>query len=256
MQWTPPAAEVSVDSARSLFLELKLAELRQSCVAATGKGGGSTQIVTGDITLNVGFAVQRVTNLNCRVGLFTRRSQHPNSSQVGTFLASYNSIFRGEPSDMSTQKTSDTLEKSAAVKFHAEKRTIAVVDDDPDLVNILKLILEHNGFNVVCAYSGRQLFTILETQKPHLIILDVMMPHMHGFEVLNRLKKNTETSSIPVILVTAKIQFENVLEGYKSGADYYIPKPFTKSQLMEGINRILSGDKKNTTGLEASTNRA
>ena len=256
MKWTPLAAEGSVDSPRSLCLELKLAELRQSCVAATGKGGGWTQIVTGDMTLNVGFAVQRVTNSNCRVGLFTRCSQHPNSSQVGTFLASYYSIFTGEPFEMSTAKSPDMLEKSDAVKFHAEKQTIAVVDDDPDLVTILKLILEHNGFNVVCAYSGRQLFSVLETKKPHLIILDVMMPHMHGFEVLNRLKSNSETSSIPVILVTAKIQFENVLEGYKSGADYYIPKPFTKSQLMEGINRILNGDKKNTRGLEASTNRA
>jgi len=125
----------------------------------------------------------------------------------------------------------------------ADKQTIFVVDDDPDLVTILKLILEHNGFRVVCAHSGRQLFTALEEQKPHLIILDVMMPHMHGFEVLTRLKGRQDTAAIPVIMVTAKIQFENILEGYKAGADYYIPKPFTKGQLMEGIHRILNGDK-------------
>ena len=82
------------------------------------------------------------------------------------------------------------------------------------------------------------------------------MPPLHGFEVLNRLKNNPETSAIPVILVTAKIQFENILEGYKSGADYYIPKPFTKSQLMEGIHRILNGEKKSPTGLQPPTNQA
>ena len=157
---------------------------------------------------------------------------------------------------MSTEKTPDDLENSAASRNHSQKQTIVVVDDDPDLVTILKLILEHNGYNVICAYSGRQLFSALENHKPHLIILDVMMPHMHGFEVLNRLKNNPETSAIPVILVTAKIQFENILEGYKSGADYYIPKPFTKSQLMEGIHRILNGEKKSPTGLQPPTNQA
>ena len=138
--------------------------------------------------------------------------------------------------------TKTTQGHSLAAKKSTDKQTIFVVDDDPDLVTILRLILEHNGFNVVCAYSGRQLFTSLKEQKPDLIILDVMMPHMHGFEVLTRLKGSAETATIPVIMVTAKIQFENILEGYKAGADYYIPKPFTKSQLMEGINRILNGD--------------
>ncbi len=157
---------------------------------------------------------------------------------------------------MSTEKTPDNLENSDASRNHSQKQTIAVVDDDPDLVTILRLILEHNGYNVLCAYSGRQLFSALESHKPHLIILDVMMPHMHGFEVLSRLKNNPETSSIPVILVTAKIQFENILEGYRSGADYYIPKPFTKSQLMEGIHRILNDHQKSPTGLQVQSNQA
>ena len=183
-------------------------------------------------------------------------AETPESIQVGTFLASLYPIFIGESSNMSKEKTPDNVQHSAASRDHSQKQTIVVVDDDPDLVTILKLILEHNGFNVICAYSGRQLFSTLENHKPQLIILDVMMPNMHGFEVLNRLKNNPETSSIPVILVTAKIQFENVLDGYKSGADYYIPKPFTKSQLMEGIHRVLNGDKKSTTGLQYQTNQA
>ncbi len=117
-----------------------------------------------------------------------------------------------------------------------------VVDDHPDLVEIVRMILESKGFNVRCAYSGQQVFADLEEQKPDLILLDVMMPEMDGLEVLTRLKEDPSTESIPVILLTAKMQTEDILEGYKMGADYYITKPFKTTQLLEGINRILGGD--------------
>lgn len=122
----------------------------------------------------------------------------------------------------------------------ASKNTIMVVDDDPDLVTVLTIMLEQKEFNVKHAYSGPQLFSGLERQKPDLIILDIMMPHMDGFEVLKRLKADQETSSIPVILLTAQEEFENIMTGYKVGADYYITKPFTKSQLVNSIDSILS----------------
>ncbi len=122
------------------------------------------------------------------------------------------------------------------------KRTIMVVDDHPDVVDILRITLEPKGFNVRCAYSGKDLFAGLKEQKPDLIILDVMMPEMDGLEVLRRLKTAPETSSIPVILLTAKVWSENIFEGYKTGADYYITKPFTSTQVLEGINVILGGD--------------
>lgn len=93
-----------------------------------------------------------------------------------------------------------------------------------------------------CAYNGPQLFVGLEEQNPDLIILDVMMPEMDGLEVLTRLKGNPDTASIPVILLTAKVQYEDVLGGYKMGAGQYITKPFTRTQLMTGINRLLGGD--------------
>ena len=89
----------------------------------------------------------------------------------------------------------------------AKKTTIMVVDDNPDIINIVKTILEGKGYNVVGAYSGQELLTHLENQKPDLIILDIMMPQMDGLEVLTRLKGATETSSIPVILLTAKVQY-------------------------------------------------
>ncbi len=124
--------------------------------------------------------------------------------------------------------------------FSESKNTIMVVDDDPDLVTVLTIMLEQSEYNVRYAYNGMQLFSGLEGEKPDLIILDLMMPHMDGFEVLERLKADQETSSIPVILLTAQDEFENIISGYKKGADYYITKPFTKSQLVNSIDAILS----------------
>ena len=122
------------------------------------------------------------------------------------------------------------------------KRTITVVDDNPEIVTLVRAILEQEGFNVRCANSGQQLFAGLEKEKPDLIILDVMMPVMDGLAVLARLKDAPETSSIPVILLTVLEQHEDVLAGYKTGADYYMTKPFTRIQLITGINRLLSRD--------------
>jgi len=117
-----------------------------------------------------------------------------------------------------------------------------VVDDNLNLVDILRIMLESKGFNVRCAYSGKDLFAGLEELKPDLILLDILMPKMDGLEVLNRLKCNPATASIPVILQTVKGKPEDVIEGYKKGAAYYITKPFTKDQLFDGVNSILSWD--------------
>jgi two-component system, OmpR family, alkaline phosphatase synthesis response regulator PhoP len=123
------------------------------------------------------------------------------------------------------------------------KKTIMVVDDNPDIITIIKTILEGKGYNVISASSGQELLNLLKNQKPDLIILDIMMPEMDGLEVLTKLKGVTDTTSIPVILLTAKVQYEDVLGGYKLGADYYITKPFTSTQLINGINLLL-GERK------------
>ena len=137
-------------------------------------------------------------------------------------------------------------EAEAAVKslqkggFDMKKLSIMVVDDQPDILDIAKTILERSGYVVQTADSGMKVFSLLEEKKPDLIILDVVMPHMDGLEVLERLKGTAETSSIPVILLTAKVQQEHMLRGYKLGADYYIPKPFTSAQLFNGINFLIN----------------
>jgi two-component system alkaline phosphatase synthesis response regulator PhoP len=124
------------------------------------------------------------------------------------------------------------------------KKTVTVVDDNPDIITIVKTILEGKGYHVLSASSGQELLNLLESQKPDLIILDIMMPEMDGLQVLTHLKGSADTASIPVILLTAKVQYEDVLGGYKLGADYYITKPFTSTQLVNGINLLL-GEGKN-----------
>ncbi len=128
------------------------------------------------------------------------------------------------------------------------KSTIMVVDDHPDLVEVVRHTLESKGFNVRCAYNGQELFTGLEELKPDLIILDIMLPKMDGLQVLRRLKGNPATASIPVILLTSKVEYKDVLEGYNMGANYYITKPFTKGQLLKGINLVLGGDQDLSVG--------
>ncbi len=126
------------------------------------------------------------------------------------------------------------------MQFPASKGTILVADDNPSILNIVKTILEETGYGVRTADNGLEVISRLEEQKPDLIILDIMMPHMDGLEVLTRLKGTAETSSIPVILLTAKVQQEDTLRGYKLGADYYIPKPLTSAHLINVTNFLIN----------------
>jgi CheY-like chemotaxis protein len=130
----------------------------------------------------------------------------------------------------------------------ASKRTILVVDDEQEIVAVVRTRLEQNGYNVRCAYSGLHVFAALAAQKPDLILLDIMMPQMDGLEVLTRLRENSDTASIPVIFLTAMVHDEDLRRGYKMGAKYYITKPFTSTQVLEGINLILDGDQGRSVG--------
>lgn len=114
-----------------------------------------------------------------------------------------------------------------------------VVDDNTDFVDFVKKMLEGRGYAVEYVYSGAELFKRLDETRPDLIVLDIMMPEMDGIQVLARLKGANETSSIPVILMTAKNQTRDILAGYKMGTDYYLTKPFTSNQLISGIDLLL-----------------
>lgn len=119
------------------------------------------------------------------------------------------------------------------------KDSILVVDDNPDSITIIRTILEANGFKVETAENGREALDKLKAETPQVVLLDVMMPEMSGLEVLERIKGNPTTAKLPVILVTAKTQDEDVLVGYQYGADYYITKPCTSKQLLYGVGLVL-----------------
>lgn len=121
------------------------------------------------------------------------------------------------------------------------KKTIIVVDDNAEMITIMKTILEAKGYNVISASSGEELFSRLEEHRPDLILLDIMMPKMDGLQVLRALRANPDVSSVPVMLVTAKVQYQDALVGYKQGADYYLAKPFTSTQLLNGVSLLLTG---------------
>ena len=121
-------------------------------------------------------------------------------------------------------------------------KTILVVEDDPALVRLYQMTLKES-YDILVAYNGHEALEQVKSHIPDLIVMDVMMPVMDGLEALARLKENSETTSIPVILLTAKVQHKDVLEGYQTGADYYITKPFTSRELLNGINLCLNNGK-------------
>lgn len=119
------------------------------------------------------------------------------------------------------------------------KKRILVVDDNRDAVEIIKTVLVANGYSVRSANSGSAALAQVDEQVPDLTILDIMMPEMSGMEVLKQLKERTETAHMPVIMCTAKVQDSDLLDGYRSGADYYLTKPFTAQQLLYGVGLLL-----------------
>lgn len=118
------------------------------------------------------------------------------------------------------------------------KKKILIVDDDPALINLFQMVLKES-YDLILAYNGKEALDKVNDQAPDLVLMDVMMPVMDGLEALTKIKENPATSTIPVILLTAKVQSKDVLEGYKMGADYYITKPFTSKELVNGINLCL-----------------
>jgi DNA-binding response OmpR family regulator len=118
-------------------------------------------------------------------------------------------------------------------------KKILIADDSPNIREILKLSLETAGYEVVVAEDGDQAMTIFEQEKPDLLIVDVMMPKANGFQICRKVKTNIATIHVPVILLTAKSQQEDVFWGKDCGADEYITKPFSTKELEKTIARLL-----------------
>ena len=119
--------------------------------------------------------------------------------------------------------------------------TILVVDDERNIVHLTRLYLAKEGFEVEAAYDGRQAIEKAQSHHPDLIVLDVMMPYMDGFEVQKRLQADPNTRNIPVIMLTAKSQDADVFRGWASGVSAYLTKPFNPLELLTFVKRIFSG---------------
>jgi len=115
---------------------------------------------------------------------------------------------------------------------------ILVCDDERHIVRLIQVNLERQGYQVTTAFDGKEGLEKIRAEKPDLVVLDVMMPYMDGFEVLKTIRREPETESLPVIMLTAKAQDKDVFEGYHYGADMYLTKPFNPMELVAFVKRI------------------
>jgi len=121
----------------------------------------------------------------------------------------------------------------------AEKPRILLVDDEPSIVKMVGKRLEIEGFDVTTAMDGQDGLTKAQEGQPDLIVLDLMLPKMNGYEVCTMLKQDARYQKIPIVLFTAKAQEKDEKLGLECGADAYVRKPFRAPELMEKIRSLL-----------------
>lgn len=117
--------------------------------------------------------------------------------------------------------------------------TVLVADDDPDILDIVVYRLEKSGYRVVSAVDGEDAWEQVLEEGPDLAVVDVMMPHLDGYELTRRIKSDDRTSGVAVIILTASAQEEDVTRGFEAGADDYIRKPFSPQELRSRVQAVL-----------------
>lgn len=115
---------------------------------------------------------------------------------------------------------------------------ILIVDNEPNIVMALEYALKKSGFDVFIALSGEEAIEICKKQIPCLMILDIMMPHMDGYEVLNIIKHDDKMQSIKTIFLSAKNKSKDIEKGLQAGAEDYVTKPFSTKKLIEKIAHL------------------
>ncbi len=120
-------------------------------------------------------------------------------------------------------------------------KQILCIEDEPEMIDLIRLILGRRGFEVIGAAGGKEGLEKVRQQPPELILLDLMMPDMDGWEVYQQIKADEKTKDIPVIVVTAKAQsIDKVLGLHIAKVDDYIAKPFSPQELMNSVEKVLS----------------
>ncbi len=118
-------------------------------------------------------------------------------------------------------------------------KKVLIVDDEPNIVISLEFLMEHCGYAVSVARNGEEALQRVETFKPDLILLDVMLPLRNGFDVCQKIRENTAFQATKIIMLTAKGHEAEIAKGYALGADVYVTKPFGTKELLEQVKRLL-----------------
>ena len=116
---------------------------------------------------------------------------------------------------------------------------VLVADDDPDILALVRFRLERDGYEVLSAPDGETALDLAMARTPDLAVLDVMMPRLDGYEVTRRLREHGPTTTIPIILLTARVQEPDLERGFEAGADDYVTKPFSPQALGERVQAAL-----------------
>ena len=121
----------------------------------------------------------------------------------------------------------------------SERPLVLVADDDPDILSLVTLRLERDGYEVIGAPDGERAVEEALERTPDLALIDVSMPKLDGYEVTERLRQHEPTSAIPIILLTARVQDSDVARGIEAGADDYVGKPFSMADLRTRVQAAL-----------------
>jgi two-component system phosphate regulon response regulator PhoB len=131
------------------------------------------------------------------------------------------------------------LNQTATRKTTANGRTVLVVEDEQDLLDLLRYNLARDGYRVLTAESGETGLRLARTERPDLVLLDLMLPGMDGLEVCRALKGGKDTADLPIVMLTAKGEESDIVAGLELGADDYITKPFSPRVLIARLKAVL-----------------
>jgi DNA-binding response OmpR family regulator len=118
-------------------------------------------------------------------------------------------------------------------------KRILICDDDPVILRLLEVNLQLEGFNVLLAHHGEEALEVASRESPDLIVLDIMMPRLDGYQTCRRLREQDNTKDIPIVFLSAKAQASDVELGKSYGVDDYLTKPFDPDDLIELVNRFV-----------------
>jgi len=139
-----------------------------------------------------------------------------------------------------------SLERAIEVEPKKKASRVLVIEDEPDILELIRETLSHENYELLSALDGQTGWEMATTRQPDLILLDIMIPKLNGYEICRRLKAQDKTARIPVLMLTAFGQKREIEEGFKVKADDYIVKPFEPRKLQERVRWFLSAGRRET----------